>query len=69
MNPVEHKVIEIHTVVDITKEFEAKWGYLPCDVMYEVDLTYTVGGETIRRKRTMFRCELDGIRKRGYFMA
>jgi hypothetical protein len=37
--------------------------------MYEVDLTYTVGGETIRRKRTMFRCELDGIRKRGYFMA
>lgn len=69
MNLIEHKVIEIHNVVDITKKFEATYGYLPCDVMYEVDLTYTVSGTTVRRKRTMFRCELDGIRKRGYFMA
>lgn len=69
MNLTEHKVIEIHTVIDITKEFETMYGYLPCDIMYEVDLTYTVGGETVRRKRTMFRCELDGIRKRGYFLA
>lgn len=69
MKLTEHKVIEIHNVVDITKEFEAMYGYLPCDIMYEVDLTYTVNGERIRRTRTMFRCELDGIRKRGYFMA
>ncbi len=69
MNLAEHKVIEIHEVKDITADFEAFYGYLPCDVMYEVDLTYTVGGEIVRRKRTMFRCELDEIRKRGYFMA
>ena len=69
MNLTEHKVIEIHNVVDITKEFEAMYGYLPCDVMYEVDLTYIVGVTTVRRKRQMFRCELDGIRKRGYFLA
>lgn len=69
MHLTEHKVIEIHNVVDVTKDFEKFYGYLPCDIMYEMDLTYTVGGERIRRKRTMFRCELDGIRKRGYFMA
>lgn len=69
MNLKEHKVIEIHNVVDITQAFKSAHGYLPCDVMYEVDLTYTVGGTTVRRKRQMLRCELDGIRKRGYFMA
>lgn len=69
MNLLEHFIIKIHSVVDISNEFEQKCGYSPKEPLYKVDLTYDCYGVVTRTTRNFYKSELESTTNRGYFLA
>lgn len=69
MNLLEHYIIEIHSVKDITNEFTEHFGYVPNEPLLEVDLTYDCYGVVERCKTTFWKSNFDRVKNEGYFMA
>lgn len=53
MNLLDHYILAVHSVKDITDEFVHHTGDIPNERLFEVDLTYDCVG-TIERKTKQF---------------
>lgn len=69
MNLVEHHIKEVHSVKDISDEFEQNVGYLPYEPLLEVDLTYDCYGRIVRTSQDFYKSDWEKSVERGYFMA
>lgn len=69
MNLLKHYIIKIHSIIDITKEFEEKCGFSPNEPLFKVDLTCDCYGVVKRYTRNFYKSELKFSTDKGYFMA
>ena len=68
MNLVEHYIVEIYSIEDITKEFEEETGEKPRGKLFEVDLLYNCYGRKNRTTKIFAERELETTKKRGYYL-
>lgn len=65
MNLLEHYIIEVHSIVDLTHKVTC----IKSDTKYlEVDVSYDCYGIVERNKLILTQDEWDYILERGYFM-
>lgn len=69
MNLIEHKIIEVHEVEDVTEQFERRVGIKPHEPLYQVDLTFDCYGQTSRGKLYFFKKEWDMAIYKRCFLA
>lgn len=69
MNLVEHHIVKVHSVKDISDEFEQNVGFLPYEPLIEVDLTYNCYGRITRIPKQFFKSDWEEAVENGYFMA
>lgn len=68
MNLLEHYIVNVYEVKDITDEFIAN-GCVAHETVYVVDLTCDCYGVVTRTKFTVLKSQWEEIQKKGYFMA
>lgn len=69
MNLIERYIKEIHSVRDITEEFEKHCGYKPDEPLLQVDLTYDCYGQIKRTKDLFWKSAFERVKKEGYYLA
>lgn len=69
MDLLEHYIRKIHSVKNITQDFEKHCGYVPEEDLYEVDLTYDCYGMEKRTKTTFWESNFERVKQCGYYMA
>lgn len=69
MNLLEHYIKEIHSVQDVSDEFEKATGGEPKEPLYEVDVTFDCYGVVERTRKIMNKSEFEQAKKQGYFLA
>lgn len=69
MNLLEHHIIEVHSVNDITNDFTKHCGYIPEEPYLEIDMTYDCYGIVKRCKQRFWKSNWDAVKKQGYFLA
>lgn len=69
MNLLEHYIVKIHSVEDVTKDYEKRIGVKPNEPVYMVDLTYDCYGKIKREAYIFCKSKFEQVKKRGYFMA
>lgn len=69
MNLLEHYIKEVYSEEDITKEFEEKTGYPPCEPMVRVKMKIDCYGIEEGVEHVFFITEWEETRKQGYYMA
>ena len=63
MNVLEHFIKEIHSVRDITEEFEQHSGHEPAEPLLQVDLTYDCYGIITREIKTFWKSDFEQAKK------
>lgn len=69
MNLIEHRIVEIHSVEDVTEQFERKVGIKPREPFFQVDLTHDCYGQVTREKKYFYQTEWEVAKLKGYFMS
>lgn len=69
MNILEHYIEAVHSVIDVTEQFEKSQGYPPLEQLFKVDLTYDCYGLIKRETRFFSKTEWEDAQKKGYFLA
>ena len=69
MNLLEHYIKEIHSVEDVSDEYEKAIGHKPKERLYEVDVTFDCYGVVERKRRIMSKSDFEQAKKQGYFLA
>lgn len=69
MNLLEHHIVEVHSIKDVSTEFERNIGYPPVEPLLEVDLTYDCYGRIVRTSQDFYKSDWEKSVERGYFMA
>lgn len=67
INLVECKIKEIHSVTDVSDEFETERGYKPRETMLEIDMTYEKLGKIERDKFWYYKSDWESLRVSGCF--
>ena len=68
MNLLEHYIKEIHSVTDVTKQFEKSVGYAPKEPLVEVDMTVNCYGSIERKTKMMSKSEFEQAEEDGYYL-
>lgn len=69
MNLLEHYIKEIHSVHDVSDEFEKATGSKPKEPLYEIDITVNCYGVVERKRKIMSKSDFEQAKKQGYFLA
>lgn len=69
MNLLEHYIVEVHSVKDITDEFIKHCKDVPKEPYLEIDMTYNCYGIIERHKQRFWKSDWDMANKQGYFLA
>lgn len=69
MNLLEHKIIEIHSVKDVTSAFVEHCGYEPDEPLLTVNLTYDCYGVRKTTDVTFWKSNFEAAKKNGYYLA
>lgn len=68
MNLLEHYIVKIHSVEDVTKEYEEHTGQPASEPLYKVDLTYNCYGSEQRTEQMFWKSDWNKAQLIGYFM-
>ena len=69
MNLLEHYIQEVHSVKDVSNEFEERNGYPPNEPLLRVDLTCDCYGSVARDTWYFPISKWEDTKAKGYFMA
>ena len=69
MNLLEHKIIEIHSVKDVTSAFVEHCGYKPDEPLLTVNLTFDCYGLRKTKDVTFWQSTFEKVKEVGYYMA
>lgn len=69
MNLLEHYILEVYSVNDITEKFKEKCGYAPKESMLAVKARVVCYGKEEDIEKVFFQSEWEEAKKQGYYMA
>ena len=69
MNLLEHYVLNVNSVEDITIEAKRKIGFMPSEKIYKVDMDTVCYGVKERVVKVFTEKEYMSMKKNGYYMA
>lgn len=69
MNLLEHYIVEVHSVTDMTDDFEKHTGYRPDEPFLRVDLTYDCYGVIRRKEESFWKSSFEKAKEAGYYLA
>lgn len=69
MNLLNHSILAVHSVKDVTDEFVQSTGYVPNERLLEVDLTFDCEGTIERKTKQIWESDWKEAEEDGYFLA